>query len=432
LDHNIDSAGNIYIADGDNHVIRLFKAATGEITTIAGTGEPGYDGANVFYKCSRISVPVAVVWSPDGMIYIGEWIGLRVRKLDPALVRPRPLGASISPVPPVICPGTTINLQVNRLGGFAGDPEIAWYVNGKPSGYFGENFSLVAPKNGDLISVLISGKNNVCETDSFKVSLPPIALTEVVPATAKILGDSVFCSQETAVFTAQSNYKLRNINWTVNNINSAQGANFQPSGLRDGSVIQFRALVDTSGCLAGTQVFSTTMIIDILPAPALTLSPADTSIEPGNSVTLRSETEPDITQFLWSGAGVLANGAATQTVQPQRTGTYTVQVTNALGCTQTSEAKIRVIRPVFIPNSFTPNADGKNDLFRIPPDTDIELVVFRVFNRFGEKVWETTDQTRGWDGTIKGLLAPAGTYIYQLRYQQDKVVERKGTVTLIR
>ncbi|MGB4770356.1 MAG: gliding motility-associated C-terminal domain-containing protein [Chitinophagaceae bacterium] len=432
LDHNIDSAGNIYIADGDNHVIRRFNAATGEITTIAGTGEPGYDGANIFYKCSRINVPVAVVWSPDGIVYIGEWIGLRVRKIDPTPVIPTPPVVRLAPLPSPICPGTPLLLRVDRMGGFAGDPHLEWFRNGQSTGLFGPSASIPTVNNGDIISVRAIGNNNTCGVDSAITSTIPLTIADIIAATAEIRGDSILCPEETTNFTAKSNYRLKDINWTVNNINSAQGASFQPSGLRDGSVIQFRAVVDTSGCLAGTQVFSRTLTIDVLPAPALTLSPADTSIEPGNSVTLRSETEPGITQFLWSGTGVLPNGAVTQTVQPERTGTYTVRVTNALGCTQTAEAKIRVIRPVFIPNSFTPNADGKNDLFRIPPDTDLELVVLRVFNRFGEMVWETTDQTQGWDGTIKGLPAPVGTYIYQLRYRQDKIVERKGAVTLIR
>lgn len=432
LDHNIDSAGNIYIADGDNHVIRLFRAATGEITTIAGTGEPGYDGANIFYKCSRINVPVAVVWSPDGIIYIGEWIGLRVRKIDPTPVIPKAPVVRLAPFPSPICPGTPLQLRVDRMDGFAGDPQLEWLRNGQSTGLFGPSASIPTVNNGDVVSVRAIGKNNICSIDSAITSTIPLTVADIIAPTAEIRGDSILCPDETTSFTALSNYRLKNINWTVNNINSAQGTGFQPIGLSDGSVIQFRAVVDTSGCLAGAQVFSRTMKIDVLPAPSLTLSPADTSIELGNSVTLRSETEPGITQFLWSGTGVLPNSGATQTVQPERTGSYAVRVINTLGCSKTAEAKIRVIKPVFIPNSFTPNADGKNDLFRIPPDTDLEWVVLRVFNRFGEMVWETTDQTRGWDGTIKGLPAPVGTYIYQLRYQLDNVIERKGTITLIR
>lgn len=433
LDLNVDSAGNVYIADGDNHVIRKLDAATGLISTIAGTGEPGYDGANVFFKCSRINVPVSVVWSPDGIIYIGELEGLRIRKLDPSPVMPRPLAVSISRLPPVICPGATLNLQVTRLGGFAGDPQIEWYLNGRRTGYFGEDFSLISPRNGDVVSLMVTGQNNTCQTDSVGASLPPLMLSNDVPATADILGDSILCPQEKTVFTAQSNYRLKNINWTINNVTSGQGPSFSPGSLGNRSVIQFRGSVDSAGCLSGTQVISRPMTIELLPAPALILSPTDTSIMWGNSLTLRAASDPGVTQFIWAGAGVSGNTTSTQTIQPERTGTYTVKVTNSLGCSSSAEAKIRVVRPIFIPNSFTPNADGKNDQFRIPSGTDLELVALRVFNRFGEIVWSTTDPSQGWDGTVNGQLAPVGTYIYQIRYRQDKdVVERKGTVTLIR
>ncbi len=104
-----------------------------------------------------------------------------------------------------------------------------------------------------------------------------------------------------------------------------------------------------------------------------------------------------------------------------------------MGCTQIVTAKIKVIRPIFIPNSFTPNGDGKNDLFRVPPDIDAELISFRVFNRFGELVWQTSDSLSGWDGTVKGKVAPNGSYAYQIRIRQEQeVLELKGTVTLIR
>jgi gliding motility-associated-like protein len=175
------------------------------------------------------------------------------------------------------------------------------------------------------------------------------------------------------------------------------------------------------------------MAIEILPAPPLALTPADTSIALGNAVTLQAETEPGITQFRWTGTGVLANGGNVQTLQPERTGAYTVSITSNLGCVQTASARVRVIRPVYIPNSFTPNADGKNDLFRVPPDIDIDMVSLKVFNRFGQLVWSTADPGAGWDGKINGQPAPVGSYAYLLTYREDKtIVERKGTVTLIR
>jgi gliding motility-associated-like protein len=89
---------------------------------------------------------------------------------------------------------------------------------------------------------------------------------------------------------------------------------------------------------------------------------------------------------------------------------------------------------VFIPSAFTPNKDGLNDLF-IPVVTGFKSITrFSVYNRFGNLVFTTHKAGEGWDGKYKGLLQPAGTFVWVLEYinRDDKPVMYKGTVTLIR
>lgn len=89
---------------------------------------------------------------------------------------------------------------------------------------------------------------------------------------------------------------------------------------------------------------------------------------------------------------------------------------------------------IFVPNAFTPNGDGVNDLFMasfafLPKD-----FVLIVYNRYGFKVFETNDLLKGWDGTFgNGQKAPEGTYVYFIRFtsQTGKNIERKGNVSLI-
>ncbi len=226
-------------------MIRKIHASTGLISTIAGTGEEGYDGPNVFFRCSRINVPVSVCWSPGGLVYMGEWVGLRIRKLDPLAVTPVNPTATLSPIPAEICPGTPLELSIRRIGGFAGEPQMQWQINGSPAGYFGKNVSLPGIQNGDIISCVITGTNNTCSTSTITVSSPPIRLSDVNPVTADILGDSIICAQQDAQFTAKSNYNLKDITWTVNNQPVGLGSNFKPQYLADGSVIQYRGVVDT-------------------------------------------------------------------------------------------------------------------------------------------------------------------------------------------
>ena len=89
---------------------------------------------------------------------------------------------------------------------------------------------------------------------------------------------------------------------------------------------------------------------------------------------------------------------------------------------------------VYVPNSFTPNGDGKNDLFRIRTYGLDHITVFRVFNRWGEMVFETTDINAGWDGTWRGALCFPAVYVWYIEgtcFSGQQVV-MKGNVTLIR
>jgi gliding motility-associated-like protein len=88
---------------------------------------------------------------------------------------------------------------------------------------------------------------------------------------------------------------------------------------------------------------------------------------------------------------------------------------------------------IFVPNAFTPNNDGNNDilyLYTLYADD----IYFAIFNRWGEKVFETKNRTVGWDGTYKGREVDPGVFDYYLevRCYNQKQFKKKGNITLIR
>lgn len=88
---------------------------------------------------------------------------------------------------------------------------------------------------------------------------------------------------------------------------------------------------------------------------------------------------------------------------------------------------------VFVPNAFTPNGDGKNDLFLVRSLYPLDDFYLIVYNRWGEKVFETEEQTLGWKGDFKNLPAEAGVYSYILRADcHGLLIERKGNISLSR
>jgi gliding motility-associated-like protein len=116
-------------------------------------------------------------------------------------------------------------------------------------------------------------------------------------------------------------------------------------------------------------------------------------------------------------------------------GEYSVNVTNFCG---SAFAQISVLENkcgIFFPTAFTPNKDGKNDLFKILHPPDFTNYALSVFNRWGQKVFETKDYTKGWDGTFNGQLQDTGVFVWFCKYQKTNSAlhgEVSGTVVLIR
>ena len=87
----------------------------------------------------------------------------------------------------------------------------------------------------------------------------------------------------------------------------------------------------------------------------------------------------------------------------------------------------------YLPNAFSPNGDGRNDIFRAVPAGLASTDYFRVYDRNGIMVFETNQWLKGWDGTYRGKPQPTGTYVWMVkgRDRTGRVIEQKGTVILI-
>ena len=117
---------------------------------------------------------------------------------------------------------------------------------------------------------------------------------------------------------------------------------------------------------------------------------------------------------------------------------FSVIARSADGCLDTAAISITVepnLKDFFVPNAFTPNNDGQNDVFRVYGSSIRELQLM-VFNQWGQKLFETRDPEKGWNGMFNGSMQPAGAYIYTLRAVfyggNGEVYSKKGTVNLIR
>ncbi len=119
-------------------------------------------------------------------------------------------------------------------------------------------------------------------------------------------------------------------------------------------------------------------------------------------------------------------------------GTYEVTIYNGFTCVKDIVEVIEDCRPViFAPNAFSPNGNGQNDEFFVFPNDYIDQFEILIYSRWGELVYQSTNQDFRWDGYYKGRLLPVGTYAYILKFSSDLAptlgtIEQYGSVTLVR
>jgi gliding motility-associated-like protein len=155
-----------------------------------------------------------------------------------------------------------------------------------------------------------------------------------------------------------------------------------------------------------------------------------TTIEAGESVQLSGMGTGTI---LWSPATGLSCTTCTNPIAtPTETTTYTLEVTNAAGCSNSEKITITVTPPDCtpkIPNAFTPNSDSTNDSF-FPIGNTIDAYNLTIYNRWGQEIFS---DTKPWDGQLGGKDAPCDVYIYKLNMQICGNNQTfLGDVTLIR
>ncbi len=193
----------------------------------------------------------------------------------------------------------------------------------------------------------------------------------------------------------------------------------------------YGVVYDQYGC---GDTLSTTISVNPLPKVSINAG-RDTGIIYAQSVPLYA-LSPGGKFFTWTPVTGLSNANIPNPIAtPPIKTTYTVYVTDTNQCRSSATIDVDVNRtvPVAVPTGFTPNSDGRNDLFRITNLTFQRVVEFRVYNRWGQEVFSSNDN-KGWDGKYKGQQQDAGVFKYLIRvaYPDGHTENYKGDVTLIR
>jgi gliding motility-associated-like protein len=195
-------------------------------------------------------------------------------------------------------------------------------------------------------------------------------------------------------------------------------------------------VMDSPGC-----IFHTSITVGRPYPVTVAIDPHDSLIALGSSITLNTVIDNHSTQsinsYTWSPVqGLSCIDCAAPVATPYQTTEYYLTMNYGKNCTTTASGKIEVSHgpDVYVPNAFTPNGDGVNDVFEAF-GTGLQSVSMRIFNRWGEKVFDSgASQWASWDGTYRGVLQPPGIYTYyiELVYLDGARGSKEGSITMIR
>lgn len=164
---------------------------------------------------------------------------------------------------------------------------------------------------------------------------------------------------------------------------------------------------------------------------------SDTIVANGQPLQLQSQWNAPRLQYTWSPATGLTNPSIPNPIAVlHKDQTYRLTLTSPEGCRDEDFINVKVYEgpEFYVPNAFTPNNDGRNDIFHVIAAGVPKLDFFCIWNRWGQEVYRSADLPGGWDGTWQSQPAPAGTYVWMVQGVDytGRRFSRKGTVTLIR
>lgn len=246
-----------------------------------------------------------------------------------------------------------------------------------------------------------------------------------------IIGDTI-CEGQTAFIYEENPNATYTYNWTSEpsyNINDNTLANIQDT---PGSTTTYTLnAVDTNGCTNSEQAIAIVI-------PPLYIPNFDTTIVVGDSIFLPINLDPNIYTYTWTPEdGLSCTSCINPIVHPLDDVEYQLSIADNFNCFSAEGTYTVAVHPetfINLPTTFTPNGDGNNDIIYVEGWGIKELIEYKIFNRWGELIFETTDKETGWNGYYKGVLQNNDVYVVQVKATTWRNEEKtyEGHINLMR
>jgi gliding motility-associated-like protein len=292
---------------------------------------------------------------------------------------------------------------------------------------FSDSTATLAPAQSGTYHVRASNGSACVSIDSVIVTISLGAIS--------VSGDQGICALDTARLILSGSDPGSAIAWSpTEDIISGQGTSTALVAPTEQTTYGV-SVTAPSGC-----TWSSTVTVSVSPlfGNAVTATATPDLVLPGSTVQLQATPGNGVT-YSWQPAGLVSNPAiANPTAVVNETTTFTVTVSDGI-CTREVPVTVKVHElrceepDIFVPNTFTPNDDGTNDVLYVR-GIHIARMEFKVFDRWGELVFESTDPRSGWNGRYKDRLADPAVFVYHLKAWciDGQEYFTKGNVTLVR
>jgi gliding motility-associated-like protein len=394
--------GNLLIGDVNNNEIRqlVFSSASTYTGTLGGNGTAGLVNGNLNYDALHSTTAMVTV---DVKSYLKIKTVFNNATLEPC----------VSTMPDFIKLNSPLSYD------YICNDNIAPHQEPAPGTPLTSNTTY-------NVQIIAENAEANYDTATFKVTTKDIVPLPVVTITPSTTGD--VCPGSPVTFTAATqNTDAPAYQWTVNGASVGTNSSTFTSTFKDGDAVTCNIISGTCSAPATSAPY----IVHVAPVPTVTFD-KNIIIKFGKSIELDPVTTGDIVSYQWSPTdGLSSSTIANPVLTAEKTGNYKLTVTSATGCEGSGTVNVQVIGDVEVPNAFTPNSDGVNDLWEIPGLILYPNCVVSVYNRYGTRVYYSTGYAKPWNGTYKNHSLPTGTYYYiiDLKINKPKVA---GPVTILK
>jgi gliding motility-associated-like protein/uncharacterized repeat protein (TIGR01451 family) len=392
----------------------------------------------------KIKSPLAsgYLYSIDGVTYTntsGSFIGMAdgtyhvavkaangcVSKHTQVTIESTPINDTLLTITPgsstQLCPGGSVVLTASNAGTYQ------WYQNG--IAVAGANMQTYTVSGDGVFAVSRRNEGRCIYPQSMGV---PVRIVQPPAAPVIAVPKQLICAGETIVIQSSQAFALQ---WFRNGQPIAGANAVQLQVQASGTYVAQAA--NSAGC---SSTFSNPVVVTVIDLPVTPVLEIDGTTQFCKDETrlLKVKSIPPAHTIQWFRNNTLIPGVFSDTLRINDGAGYRVTLTNSNGCASTPSNTVLTavvcVTGIYVPDVFTPNGDGINDIIKPITPGIRKFRWFRIYNRWGNLVFEAADAQKGWDGKFRGKEQPAETYIWVVEGADSRgiSIKKTGMLNLVR